>query len=279
MTGRAGRRRDAVISGVQAVRGFYRRPVAWVALLVSSALLTFGGGVAMFWFHAIVRGEQGPAIGDVHHWLLDSSLGFVALTPVLALILPLGVWAAGNAAGPDRRGLRAYVVAVAALFTLTTGPGPFLHNLVAGSGTPLARLATDVFGHDATVAARNMHVHDRSPLAEGALQILVGFPVYVAGTWLSLVLVRGMVGRGRRRPADEMGAAAGRRKQTIHHRSDNAPPRPERVTTGPTRTAATTTPAWPNVYQRRKEAGNGRHSVLERRGPRSEQGEPYQRKP
>ncbi|MGH9166095.1 MAG: hypothetical protein ACRDZW_11390 [Acidimicrobiales bacterium] len=186
----------SIVALVQAVVGFYRRPVAWAALLVSSALLSFGGGAVMFWFHAVFRGEQGPAIGDLHHWLLDSSLGFVALTPVLAVILPFGVWAAGASQG--RRGLRIYVGAVAALFTLTTGPGPFLHNLVAGSGTPLAWVATDLFGHDATVAARNMHVHDRSPLAEGALQILVGFPVYVAATALALLAVRTAVRRGRR---------------------------------------------------------------------------------
>ena len=183
---------NALATWAGVVRQFYRHPVAWVALLVSSALLTFGGGAVMFWFHAIVRGEQGPAIADAHHWLLDSSLGFVALTPVLAAIVPLGVWLAG------RGGQRAYVGAVATLFTLTTGPGPFLHNIVAGAGTPVARLATALFGHDRQVAARNMHVHNRSPLAEGLLQILVGFPVYLACTWLALQAVRWSVGRARR---------------------------------------------------------------------------------
>jgi len=192
---------DALTAWAEAVRHFYRRPVAWVALLVSSALLTFGGGAVMFWFHAVVRGEEGPAIADAHHWLLDSTLGFVALTPVLALIVPLGVWVAG------RRGRGAYVVAVAALFTATTGPGPFLHGLVAGADTPLGRLATRVFGHDGAVAARNMHVHDRSPLAEGLLQVLVGLPVYLGCTWLALRLVRGAVGRARRAAASR--AAAG----------------------------------------------------------------------
>lgn len=186
---------NPVMAALEVTAAFYRRPVAWAALLVSSVLLTFGGGAVMFWFHAIFRGEQGPAIGDVHHWLLDSSLGFVALTPVLALILPLGVQV-GGLSGPKR--LRAYVATVAVLFTLTTGPGPFLHNVVAGAGTPLADLATDVFGHDRTVAARNMHVHDRDPLTEGVLQIVVGLPVYTFFTWLALRLVRGAVGRSRR---------------------------------------------------------------------------------
>lgn len=177
---------------------FYRRPLAWLALLVTSAVLTFGGGAVMFWFHAVFRGEHGPEIGDVHHWFLDSSLGFVALTPVLALIVPLGVWAASAVDSPRRTGLRAYVVSVAVLFTLTTGPGPFLHNQIAGAGTPLARLATAVFGQNAGVAARNMHAHDRSPVAEGFLQIVVGLPVYLLGTWLALEIVRRIAGRSPR---------------------------------------------------------------------------------
>jgi hypothetical protein len=195
LPGGPGRQPRALVGWIESVAAFYRRPVAWAALLVSSLLLTFGGGAVMFWFHAILRGEQGPAIGDLHHWLLDSSLGFVALTPVLGLILPLGVQMVGVA---GRAGLRAYVATVAVLFTLTTGPGPFLHNLVAGAGTPLARLATDLFGHDTAVAARNMHVHDRSPVTEGVFQILLGLPVYLFCTWLALRLVRGAVGRGRR---------------------------------------------------------------------------------
>lgn len=198
---------ERLADAAAAVRGFYRRPVAWVALAVSAVLLTFGGGAVMFWFHAIFRGEQGPAIADVHHWLLDSSLGFAALTPVLALILPLGVWAAGTGDEAGRAGRRAYVGAVAAVFTLVTGPGPFLHNLVAGEGTPLAVLATRAFGHDGAVAARNLHIHDRSPLAEGILQVVVGFPVYLLCTWFGLALVRSLVRRTRRagtaQPVDE----------------------------------------------------------------------------
>ena len=174
---------------------FYRRPLAWMGVLVTSAVLTYGGGAVMFWFHAIFRGEHGPAIADVHHWLLDSSLGFVALTPVVALIVPLGVWAA-SAVEPRRRvALRGYVVSVAVLFTLTTGPGPFLHNQVAGADTPVARMATSLFGHDMGVEARNMHVHDRSALAEGFLQIVVGLPVYLIATWLALGIVRRLAGR------------------------------------------------------------------------------------
>jgi len=194
-TGVPKRVRRALGEVLETVRSFYRRPIAWIALLVSSVLLTFGGGAVMFWFHAVFRGEKGPAIDDLHHWLLDATLGFVALTPVLALILPFGVLAAG---GGGRSRTRAYVATVATLFTLTTGPGPFLHNLVAGHGTPLARWATDLFGHDHAIAARNMHALDRSALTEGTLQVLLGLPVYVLCTWLALVLVRGSI-RGSRR--------------------------------------------------------------------------------
>ena len=181
----------------EVVRAFYRRPIAWAGLLVTSALLTFGGGAVMFWFHAVVRGEQGPAIADSHHWLLDSTLGFVALTPVLAVIVPLAVWAAGRPGG-GRAAPRVYVAAVAVLFTVTTGPGPFLHNVVAGEGTPLAQVAIGVFGEDERVSMRNMHVHERSPVGEGLLQLAVGLPVYLACTWLALVLVRAAC-RGARR--------------------------------------------------------------------------------
>ncbi len=184
-----------VVTAIEAVLAFYRQPMGVAALLASSLLLSFGGGAVMFWFHAIVRGEQGPAIGDTSHWLLDSTLGFVGLTPVLALILPLGICAVGAV---GRFGRWAYVVTVAVLFTLLTGPGPFLHNQIAGAGTPLARTATDVLGHDSTVAARNLQVHERSPVSEGLLQLAVGLPVYLLCTWLALRLVRTIVGHTRR---------------------------------------------------------------------------------
>ncbi len=193
--------RSRVAEAAAAVTVFYRRPAAWLALFVTAALLTFGGGAAMFWFHAIHRGEHGPAIGDAHHWLLDSSIGFVALTPLLAVILPFGVWAGAATVGRRRWAPRAYVAVVAAVFTLTTGPGPFLHNVVAGAGTPLADAATRLFGHNHSVAARSMHLHDRSPLTEGILQVVVGFPVYVLCTCAALVIVRSLVRRTRRSDA------------------------------------------------------------------------------
>ena len=171
----------------EAVCGFYRRPLGWMALLVSSAFLTYGGGAAMFWLHAVLRGEAGPAIDNVHHWLLDSTLGFIALTPVLAIIVPL---AALRASSDGRRPDSGYILATATVFTAFTGPGPLLHNLVAGAGTPLANLATRIFGENTAVAVRSMHAPSHSPVSEGLLQVLVGYPVYLLCTWLALRLIR-----------------------------------------------------------------------------------------
>jgi len=177
---------------IDVVRCFYGRPIAWVALFVSSAFLTYGGGAVMFWFHAIVRGEAGPAIQNVHHWLLDSTLGFIALTPVLGLILPLAVWHAGGATEPRSTvRLWVYVAATATIFTVFTGPGPLLHDAVAGAGTPLARIATRIFGEDSGAVTHGMHASSRSPVTEGFLQLCVGFPAYLACTWLALGFVRG----------------------------------------------------------------------------------------
>lgn len=185
----------------EVVRSFYLQPIAWVSLLVSAVVLTYGGGAVMFWFHAILRQEAGPAIANPHHWLLDSTLGFLALTPLLGLLLPLAVWHAGGRASQTRARLWVYVVVVATVFTLSTGPGPLLHNALAGAGTPLAGLATRVFGEREEAVLHAMHARPHSPLAEGLLQLVVGLPVYLACTWVSLQVVRAgarIAHRGRR---------------------------------------------------------------------------------
>ncbi len=43
---------------LQTVRAFYAQPLARRVLLASSILLAYGGGAAMFWLHAIHRGER-----------------------------------------------------------------------------------------------------------------------------------------------------------------------------------------------------------------------------
>ncbi len=187
-------------AAVQLLHEFYGRRGGWKTLVVTSVSLTYGGGVAMFWLHAIHRGEQGPAINDVAHWLVDSTLGFVGLTPVLFLVVPLAMVAARGRGGRLRVGR--YALVVGALFAVVTTPGPLLHGLIAGAGTPLADLVTSIFGQDPQVAARNLHAVHRSPLAEGVLQLLVGLPVYMACAWfagLTLHVSRaGVVARFRR---------------------------------------------------------------------------------
>ena len=211
MTTPAGGCRRELARWVDVVRSFYRRPIAWLALLISAVFLTFAGGAVMFWFHAIVRGEAGPAIDDVHHWLLDSTLGFVALTPILALILPMAAWRAGGGEGRQAKvRLQTYVGLVAVMFTLFTGPGPLLHNAVAGAGTPLANLATRVFGEDPEAMQGHQHmVDERSPATEGLLQIVVGLPTYALCTWLALGYIRASARATRRRPGGRITASRG----------------------------------------------------------------------
>src|SRR5918996_3893677 len=84
--------------GAQGIQAFYSRPLGWGALLVTSLFLAYGGGGVMFWLHAIYRGEDGPPIPDLWHWLFDSTLGFVALTPVLFFIMPAALYAVGASA-------------------------------------------------------------------------------------------------------------------------------------------------------------------------------------
>src|SRR2546421_385549 len=70
---------------------YYRAPLAWFGLLVTLLVVAYAGGAVMFILHAGVLGELGPAISPVEHWVLDSTLGFVGLAPVVALIAPLAV--------------------------------------------------------------------------------------------------------------------------------------------------------------------------------------------
>jgi hypothetical protein len=181
-------------AAVQGVRAFYSRPVGWLALFVTSAVLAYGGGGVMFWFHAIYRGEDGPPINDWAHWFFDSSLGFIALTPALFLILPGALWAvnrAGLKTGPVKAAL--YIGVVGVLFGVATGPGPFIHDTLVGKDAPLGRLAVDIFGRDPEVAARAAHTH--STLSEMVLQVVVGVPVYIATGVVALMAVRAIARR------------------------------------------------------------------------------------
>ena len=173
----------------RALRSFYSRPVGWGGALAVSAVLAYIGGAAMFWLHAIYRQEHGPAIGHVQHWFLDSTLGFIALTPVVLLLLPAALWMRTKNDRERRLRLGTYVVLVGVLFAFVTGPGPFLHNQLVGQGTPLAHLATNVFGEDRAMESDTVG-KDHSALSEGTLQVLVGIPLYTLLTWGALGVLR-----------------------------------------------------------------------------------------
>jgi hypothetical protein len=176
---------------------FYRDPVSWLALAVTSVLLSYVGGLFMFWFHAVELDEGGPAISWYAHWLLDSTFGFIGLTPVLLVVIPLAVAVSTAVVGPARRRpvLAAYVVVAGGLFALATTPGPIAHDLVVGRGTWLADRMTEWIG-DPNAAL--------SPVADYPLsaaltqQLGFGVALYLALTALSLLLVRALVGASRR---------------------------------------------------------------------------------
>lgn len=171
------------------LRNFYRTGLAWRGFLVTLALLAYGGGAVLFYFHAIVLGEKGPAISPVEHWLLDSTLGFIGLSPAVFLIVPLAAHAAmGTSDGPDRVGRGPYALLGGAMFALATAPGPLLHNLIVGRGTWAAdHVTTLLTGSTAPPPAEPDSI---PPLVDMSLQVLVGLPTYILVMWLSIVFVR-----------------------------------------------------------------------------------------
>ncbi len=192
-------------------RTFYSQPLGWVALFVTSAILTYGGGSVMFWFHAIHRGEQGPPINDVLHWLLDSTLGFIALTPLLFFILPGALYALrGAATRGSRRKAAAYVVLVGVIFGVATGPGPLLHDRLVGAGSPLGELVGMALPHDPAVSARNATATEHSALSEGLLQVIIGVPTYICAGLLAVAAVRAVSGSRSTRPGVPAGSAQSR---------------------------------------------------------------------
>jgi hypothetical protein len=167
---------------------YYRDRVAWMALLVTSVLLCYVGGLVMFWFHAEALGEGGPAISWYAHWMLDSTFGFLALTPALFLIMPLAAWAASAAATVvPRLTSWCYTVVAGVAFAFVTIPGPIAHNLLVGRGTWVANRVTDVIGNP---AATLPPAHHYPVLADLTQQLGFGVPVYVALVAFSLPLVR-----------------------------------------------------------------------------------------
>lgn len=179
----------AARTATSALAEHYPTRRARCSVVATSFALTYVGGAAMYWTHAVYRGEQGPPIAHPWHWLLDSTLGFVALTPALLVLIPLARrMATGRSAGAE-------AVALGGLFALVTAPGPLLHGLIAGAGTPLARWATALVGSDPGVQSSHVHAVDHSAASEVVTQLVVGAPVYI-----TIALVAGLALRrvGRR---------------------------------------------------------------------------------
>jgi len=170
---------------------FYREPLAWFGLLLSAFIIAYAGGIVMFVLHAVVLGEQGPAISPVEHWALDSTLGFVGLGPVVALILPIAAWIVSE---PDE-GVRTLPFAAVGgvLFALAAGPGPIAHDLLVGRGTWLANRVTDLLGGDTTVLAAHAHGDGIPQTLSIGMQVAIGVPTYVLLVWLALTAVRSAV--------------------------------------------------------------------------------------
>jgi hypothetical protein len=176
---------------------YYRDPLAWLALAVTSVVLCYGGGAVMFWFHAVRLGEGGPAISWYAHWLLDSTFGFVGLTPALFLLLPLADAAARTVAGESAPKLVPWLYAAicGSLFAAATIPGPVAHDRIIGRGTWVATQVTQAIGDPSAQLAPA----ERYPLlAQLTQQFGAGIPVYIALTAISVLMVRGLVAARRR---------------------------------------------------------------------------------
>src|SRR5581483_4709871 len=158
------------------LRRYYREPFALPALLVFALVLAYAGGAVMFWFHAVYLGEGGPAISPWLHWLLDSTAGFIGLTPALALIMPLAARLAGGRTG-------AYVLTTGTVFAFVTAPGPLLHNALVGRGTWVARHVTALLGNGRPLSP----AHHIPPVVDMAGQVALGLPTYVALAGLALL--------------------------------------------------------------------------------------------
>jgi hypothetical protein len=190
----ASRALAAMRESVRACTAYYREPLSWLALGVTSVILCYGGGAAMFWFHAEHLGEGGPNIPWYVHWLLDSTFALLALTPALVLILPLATLLAESTAGrlAPRAVPAAFAVLAGAVFAVVTTPGPVAHDLFVGRGTWIAGQATRLWG---APGAPLTPVHHYSLLAKMTQQLGFGLPVYIALMGLAVLVVRSIAGR------------------------------------------------------------------------------------
>jgi hypothetical protein len=165
---------------------YYRTPMAWFGLFVTLLIVAYAGGAIMFTLHSVVLGELGPNISPVEHWALDSTLGFVGLGPVVALIVPLAATGAVRLSGAVRP--RHYALIGGILFALAATPGPIAHDLLVGRGTWLANRVTEMLG--GSLASAHLHGDSIPQSVSMGAQLIVGVPSYVLLMWASLTLVR-----------------------------------------------------------------------------------------
>lgn len=192
----AGRRWTAGTGGAintlsrSATRGlinYYRHRLAWAVLVLNAIVLTYLGGLVMFWFHAIRLGEGGPAIPWYAHWLLDSTFGFLALTPVLFFLLPFAAWLAGSVVASARLLPWVYGTVAGGLFAAVTTPGPLAHDMIVGRGTWIANTVTDMIGDPSAPLST---VTEYPALAELTQQLGFGVPLYIALSLVTVLVMR-----------------------------------------------------------------------------------------
>jgi hypothetical protein len=175
----------------RAVIDYYRDPLAVLGFAVSAILLIYVGGAIMFWYHAVLLDEGGPAISWYSHWLLDSTFGFVGLTPALLLIMPLATIAATRASVLNPRAVPwIYSGLAGLLFALATVPGPIAHDMLVGRGTWLANQVTQAIGDPSAQLAPGA---EYPTLIAMTLQLGFAIPIYMALTAVSVIAVRRLV--------------------------------------------------------------------------------------
>ncbi|WP_100445245.1 hypothetical protein [Glycomyces xiaoerkulensis] len=178
-------------------RDYYRDPLSALTLLLISAAYCYGAGLALFWYHSTALEKGGPPIPWYVHWLLDDTIAFLTLTPVLAVTLPfLTGWSVRIArrrrAGPQRprRAWPWFALLTGVAFALVTAPGPLVHDALVGRGTPLSDAATRAFGDP---ALQIDHVHHYGPVAQMLQQLAVGAVLYPVFAVLTVLAVRGVL--------------------------------------------------------------------------------------
>jgi hypothetical protein len=171
---------------------YYRDPLARRVLLITTLVMSYAGGLAMFWYHAEHLGEAGPNIPWGFHWLLDSTLGFIGLTPALAIMLPLVSDLTARLSSDARRVRWIFTGLMGLGFAVATIPGPLVHYHLIGRETWLGEHLTALFGNaNAPVPAANEY----AAFVAMRLQFTSAIPLYVGLMAITVMAIRWSVGR------------------------------------------------------------------------------------